>query len=428
MGIQTEGAGHVLAGSANRFTATAGSVDITPDASLGPVAIAGHPGRRKPAQGVADPLEANAIVLRSDGSIAVFVSFDLLYVGPELRNAICAQLADFVQPEWIFTGASHTHFAPATDRQLPRLGVVSDAYVEFVAKRTIGLLQELLRGPPNPLTARYSLGQADHSVNRRRITFALPRGYRCAMRPNFEGPRDETIRVLSFADQAGKLAAVCWSYACHPVCSPQFDLISADFPGVVREAIRRRYGPIPVLYWQGFSGDVRPQAIKAHSGGLLGAWRAPSFGPFSQAQWNMWSGGIADCVLKALEVPGRAVTGPLSAARWAVPMAEFGPSAGNRAITVHEITVGSSLSLFGVSAEPFCDYGKLVSRSRSVDDVIPIGCIDAVPGYLPTDSAVPQGGYEVKEFMRLFGLSGHFWPNVSERFEKKIITRLAQFS
>src|SRR5712664_2968873 len=92
--------------SSESSLAAVGSIDITPDDSFGALPIAGHPGRRKPAQGVADALEANALVLRSGERAALFVSLDLLYVGAEIKNALCAQIADIIQPEWIFTSAS----------------------------------------------------------------------------------------------------------------------------------------------------------------------------------------------------------------------------------------------------------------------------------------------------------------------------------
>jgi hypothetical protein len=38
----------------------------------------------------------------------------------------------------------------------------------------------------------------------------------------------------------------------------------------------------------------------------------------------------------------------------------------------------------------------------------PVGCLDDVYGYLPTDEQVRRGGYEVDGFRAAFGLKGRF--------------------
>ncbi len=74
-----------------------------------------------------------------------------------------------------------------------------------------------------------------------------------------DGPRDETVHVLEARAADGSVPALLWQYACHPVCNPERLRVSAEFPGVVRQRLRRDLGPeTAVLYLQGFSGDIRP--------------------------------------------------------------------------------------------------------------------------------------------------------------------------
>lgn len=97
-------------------TATAGTIDITPGA---PVPLAGSEIRTGVYRGIADGLEANALVLRRAEQTVVLVTFDLVFVGQELRDGILRRLGAAVTDDSLFLAASHTHFAPATDGRRP---------------------------------------------------------------------------------------------------------------------------------------------------------------------------------------------------------------------------------------------------------------------------------------------------------------------
>ena len=68
-----------------RIYAAAGTADITPQTA---VPLAGSEIRTAAFTGVADPLEANALVLRQGDAPLVIVSVDLMFVGRELRSAV----------------------------------------------------------------------------------------------------------------------------------------------------------------------------------------------------------------------------------------------------------------------------------------------------------------------------------------------------
>ena len=65
-----------------------------------------------------------------------------------------------------------------------------------------------------------------------------------ALHPNPRGPRDETVRLFVAAreaDGAGPMG-ILWNYGCHPVTAYPADVVSADYPGVVRRALRSGCG------------------------------------------------------------------------------------------------------------------------------------------------------------------------------------------
>src|SRR5439155_632214 len=241
-----------LGGESSAFV-SAGSVDITPDR---PLPLAGYADRRGPSRGVADPLELNALLLRAPGQSVAILTADLLFVTAELKarllEAVGAKLG--LDEASLLVAASHTHTAPAVDASKPRLGVCDAAYADLVAGRATELLGQLASIDPVPCHIDYRTGSADHAINRRRPGW---RGVRSA--PNPAGPRDETVHLLTCSDQTDRPLAVLWSYACHPVGFPARPKVRADFPGVVRRALRAARGAgLPVLLLPGFAGAVGP--------------------------------------------------------------------------------------------------------------------------------------------------------------------------
>lgn len=394
------------------FRAGAAFVDITPSK---PLPLAGYRNRHGPYTHVADRLEANAVVLRQNDGFIVFVGCDLLFVGRALRQRLEALLSD-IPPERLFISATHTHFAPATDAPMLMLGRVSPEYVERVAQQIAAMVRSLLQAALPAVTVHQRLGSANSAIHRRlpveRLRLRLPPwGTRWEMRPNEDVAIDNRIHVVSIEDGNGQPIAICWSYACHPVSYPDKMHISADFPGVVREAIRARLGNVPVLFWQGFAGDVRPRALAVSA--------LPSFGPFTTTQWGEWSKGVAASVLSAMEAPARTIAGRIAVARRQIPLPELGLRGGDRGVTIHEVALGDSLDVFGISAEPVNAYVGMLEAARPGTTVIAVGCIDDVPCYLPTNEMVAQGGYEVTGFRRQFGVSGRFRRDIEARVQRE---------
>ncbi len=390
---------------------SAGSVDITPDR---PLPLAGYVNRRARSRGVADPLELNALLLRAPGQSVAVLTADLLFVTTELK----AQLLDAVGARLgldeasLLVAASHTHTAPAVDSSKPQLGVCDPDYAALVARRAVELLGRLASVDPVPCHVDYRTGTADHAINRRRPGW---RGVRSA--PNPAGPRDETLHLLTFSDPTDRPLAVLWSYACHPVGFPTTTRVSADFPGVVRRALRDAHGAeLPVLFLQGFAGDVRPRETgptTRFARRLVELVVGPLFTPFSAAAYAAWSGGLAERVVSvargALRTR-RPVAPVCRRERTALSALVAGATAG-REVTFQRMSLDPAFHIVAVSAEPVTAYGTVLRRMFP-GAVVPVGYSDSVFGYLPTATMLGQRGYEDSGFMRPFGLAGQFRPEL----------------
>jgi len=364
-------------------------------------------------------------VLRAPGQTVAIVTADLLFVTAELKAALLAAVGARLglDDASLLVAASHTHTAPAVDPSKPRLGVCDPDYAALVAQRGADLLGRLAANDPVACHVDYRTGAADHAINRRRPGWRVSlrhfpyRGVRRA--PNPAGPRDETLHLLTFSDSTDRPLAVLWSYACDPVGFPARTKVSADFPGVVRRALRDAHGAeLPVLFLQGFAGDVRPRetgATTRFARRLVELVVGPLFAPFSTAQYAAWAGGLADRVVgvaKGALRTRRPVAPVCRRERTALSALVAGATAG-RDVTFQRVSLDPGLHLVAVSAAPVTAYGAALRR-LCPGAVLPVGYIDSVFGYLPTAPMLGERGYEDSGFMRLFGLSGRFRPELEQ--------------
>jgi neutral ceramidase len=391
---------------------TAGALVITPTS---PAPLAGYSGRSGVYDGVADDLEANVVVLREGDELTALISFDLLYVGGDLRRRLEEALIVWIKPDHLFLTASHTHFAPATDPTLPMLGEVFPDYVAMVVEKVGGLVRQLCEGELKPLEIRVGRAQAENAVNRRRVGWRLSRRFPflrhgASMRPNPAGLKDETIRLIRLGNDA-----VIWNYACHPVFTPQMNHVSADFIGAVRRALRRRLGPTTaVLFWQGFSGDVYPSFASTMGGDVVDA-----------GAYRRWTDSLASHVAEAYDAATPRNAGPIRSTRVSCSVNELlADGICDKTVWAQRIRIGPDVDILGLSAEVVTAYGERFRKFLQINDLFCVGCIDGVFGYLPTAEMLREGGYESANFMTAFGLAGKFRSDLEFVLETKLLTSL----
>jgi len=391
------------------FIAT-GSVHISPRR---PAMLGGYEMRTAPFKSIADPLEANVLQIEGDHQRATIVSTDLLYPGQTLRTLLLGRLA--LPEEELFLSASHTHYAPMTAPRMPLLGIVDDQYVDQVAER-ISTLIKSLEMRRQRFAGTYHEGLLNHSMNRRLAHLRLTSsGFSRAvgMGPNVAGERDERARVLKFVDSSGRPLAIVWNYACH--ASDFFDSlrVSAAFPGQVRKRLRSELGAIPVLFLQGFSGDVRPPFtglspdIKSPAKRVL---RGPQFKSApSRREWERWSGSLADCVAAIARSPAAPLQmrEPMTRRIEVLEKAYVVDGDGSKSLCWHLVDCGG-FRMAGINAEPVVRYRRLLQDTLAGPPLLTAGCLDQTHCYLPVDEMLGQRGYEVEGFRRIFGFPGRF--------------------
>ncbi len=411
------------------FLYSGGSADITPAKR---VQLAGFAPRTQPFLGIGDPLETNAVVLGSGDSKVVFVSADLLYIGKELRAGVLERNRGVLKDEELFISSTHNHYAPGTDPAKSPLGKTDGEYLEFVIDKMASLVQTVLSREARPVTVSFSKGaNSACSINRRRfgrVRSKVPRKEMLIL-PNPDGCKDPAVRILRFCDGAGNTVAVAWNYCCHPVGYHDSSRVSSDYPGAVRAMLRAKYGgTIPIIFWQGFSGDVNPPSYLRRPKVLSRSFieyfvfrmlNGKEFGPYTSTEWKQWVDGLGESVVLASTDEGRSrVGGKLAVKRTAIPLRSMGFESEDE-LVLHEVMLGG-LRIVGLSAEPVAAYVPILEKMFPGEPVIPVGCIDKTTLYLPTTDMLMEGGYEAEGFAKYFGIRGRFSPGFQEKVEQAL--------
>ncbi len=215
------------------------------------------------AKGTRTPLMAHAAVITSGDKTAVFVAMDIIFITTALSDRIKKKIADAISVpvENILLACTHTHTGCGTDYQC--WGTPAEPEVaEFAGEMAVAAAVEAFE---NRVEARLGTGQGfetRYSFNR---DWYMADG-RLRSNPGFKG--DDLVAPFDTVDQSVHVMRIdsveedrpkCFivNYANHPDNHKLRDKFSADYPGYLRTALRRRFGrDVVVVFLNGTCGDV----------------------------------------------------------------------------------------------------------------------------------------------------------------------------
>jgi hypothetical protein len=396
------------------------TADVTP-----PI---GHPlcgGWIMEARAVDDPLFAHGVVLLGQGEPVVLCAVDWCGLRNDANLAFREALAKATHSVAanVAVQCVHPHNAPFADTEAERLiektlkpaTSLDLKFFERAAERVAEGAKAAL-GKTRRIT-HYGTGRArvEQVASSRRIIGPDGKSkasrYSATKDPNVrdepEGLIDPWLRTLSFWDGDRPLAALHY-YATHPMSYYGDGRVSCDFCGLAREK-RRKETEVFQVYFTGCAGNVtagkyndgskenRPVLRDRIGDGMAAAWKASEQRPLTGWEWRVEPVKLPpreelsfgeEASRKALEDVNEK---PAKRNNAAFQLAWL--KRRNRPIDFTCLDLGKAL-LLHLPGEPFVEYQLKAQELRPDAFVCVAGYGDGGPGYIPTDRAFLEGGYE----------------------------------
>jgi hypothetical protein len=382
----------------------------------------------KPVSEVVTPLTARGIVLLGAGAPIVQCALDWVAVANESSDAFRQRLAEATGTsiDRVTVHTLHQHDAPgsdlATERLLAGYGLAGKYSNPDFDREVMARVSEAARsslGHAKPIThVGFGAAEVERVASNRRILGedgkvaiqrqSSSRNPKAQAAP--EGTIDPQVRLISFWNQAEPVAVLTY-YATHPQSYYGQGSVNWDFVGIARQLRSQALPEVAHLHFNGAGGNVA--AGKYNDGsrenrlilaqrlatGMKAAWDTQRQEPLhaGDIQWRTYDVHlpvretlVEPQLLSKLEDPQRSTAERIRAAR---DLTFLRRSLDHRPVTLFCWGIGATRVLY-MPGELFVEYQLAAQRMRPDSMVAMAAYGDSGPGYIGTEIAYSQGGYE----------------------------------
>jgi len=371
----------------SQLLAGAAVADITPPLEVG-LLTSSVRGEYGAFESVRLPLKARVLVLRSAQEMVAIVSLDLLALNDTSVGgwqAFKEGMSDVIDPEKIILTYTHTHSAPESVALSPLyrtaeyrswLSRVQHAIREAIAQAT---------GTLKPCTVTFARAELQGFSLQRRIPRKEGIIMSDAVQPISEelmkrGPVDRRVHTIRWQGLEGEDIATLVHAICHPVHEMCLPHISSEFPGEMCLELEASGEHGVPLFLNGAAGDTNPPTVS------MGPYFARQHGQ-ALARTARMRDGARSADVRIFRFAHKEVQ---LHARKEADVANQGDALAR----LSAIRIGSLAILF-LPGEPFVETALAIERSSPFEHTVIAGFGENNIGYIPTEAAFEQGGYEV---------------------------------
>ena len=387
----------------------ASQINITPDQ---PVIMSGYDARKTPSTGVHDSLFASALFFSGEETDALLISADMIgfpsaFVDT-VKNMISAKTG--LRPNDIMIIATHDHGGPAIHTYEPELPTTNEEYIQTLKEKLVVVAMAAMKNP-QPFFMGIGKGKCDLNINRRAVY--ADGGVWLGRNP--DGVCDHELDIIKFTDKQNNLVAVLVNWPCHGTVMGQDNyLITGDWAGSAARYIRQQAGKnIVVAVTAGASANINPIY---GPGDDFNEVEAVGYHVSNEA-WKTIK-QIKTSSVKSLKFLNSSITFP-GKKMWTdqFPQASV-PSGSNVDIRLTGLKL-DKLVLCGISGEVMTEMGLQVKKQSPYRNTIIITHCNGSSGYICTDKAFNEGGYETKV--------SHIMPGVEKPLVQKSLDMIRSF-
>ena len=345
------------------------------------------------------------IIALDDGVIQFFlVQSDFCVMSPSEYDHVASMLQRElgIDPLNFWWSLTHTHSAPEVGVPgLPEVFMgdrykhgVDTAYESLVARSLVnGIIEARRKLAPARLGVGWGFSMAN--MNRR----ALDEDGKASLGMNPDLPVDRRIGLIRLDREDGTPIALIANYAMHgTVLGPDNTEISADAQGVVAEYVEQKTG-VPMLYINGAAGNIAP---------IYSVYPNAEAGHLSQFK-VLLGDRILEANKKIVSTTDKVklFTGSLTVETPRRPDLAWPSDLGKYTRTtksgtnmvrlpVRFLKINEDVAIWSLPVELFCEISNEIRNRSPFPYTFYYGYTNGWLGYLPTEKAFQNGGYEVE--------------------------------
>lgn len=428
------------------FYAGFSRVDVTPP--LGSP-VAGYY-RKRIAKGILDPIQLNALALNDGENTVIMITGDFVNIVEVIATKLRSEISEVtgVPADNIMISALHQH---TSVRISPPINSPSDmtdeAYLDIlhrkfcdVAKMAVDDLKEA-----TVYTGEKETATPISFIRRYRMKDGSTRTNPGYLNPDVDyplGEADNTVRVIRFKRKdANDIAYV--NFSTHPDVVGG-ELFSADWPGFVRRFTEAELENVSCIFFTGAQGDTNHHNVFKEKFTCERYEYAEFMGRvITDAVKEIWDNAVCRNVFRLRsqieKIYVLSNTSGIEKMEWAKQYcADYHAGKidtkgqlnvigeASRISRLHEETLFKyvpvtvigmgDVAFVGFGCEPFTQYAK-EARSFAPDTFVVCSCCsNGGQGYIPTEQAYSEGGYEA--------LSSKFSPDIAPKLKQTVKSML----